>query len=119
MTLVRALLDLATRSEPVRLERVVPLEDHLEAEALRRVPDLLAPEHLHAAFNVLARHLGFDLFDPHEVLFVERTQAIDAALELRNVLFDLGRLHAPSSYRNGPGVERLSRGRSPPVRARV
>jgi hypothetical protein len=39
--LVRAVLDLAADTLPVRLVGIVPLEEHLETEPLRRVSNLL------------------------------------------------------------------------------
>jgi len=71
MSLVRTVLDFAANSLPVRLVRVVPLKDHLEAEALCRVADLLLAEHVDTAVDVLARYGRLDLLDAHEVLLVE------------------------------------------------
>jgi len=58
MSLVRTVLDFAANSLPMRLVRVVPLKDHLEAEALCRVADLLLAEHVDTAVDVLARTVG-------------------------------------------------------------
>ena len=89
VALVGAALDLAADALPVRLVGVVPLEDHLEAEALRRVPDLLLPKQVDLPVDVLAGHRGLELLDAHEVLLVERAHAVDRDLQLADLLLDL------------------------------
>jgi hypothetical protein len=82
VTLVRALLDLATDAAPVLLERVVALHQRLQLEALGRVPDFLFPQQPEAPIDVLAHHLGLDALDAHEVLLIESTQPLETILEL-------------------------------------
>jgi hypothetical protein len=114
VALVRALFDLAADANPVRLIRVVPLQDHVEAEPQRRVANLLATNLLDAPVDVLARDVRLHLLDAHEVLLVERPQAIHARLELVDLFFDLGRrLHwrAPSRFGLGTHRTRKTSGR--------
>jgi hypothetical protein len=101
--LVRAVLDVAADALPVRLIRVVALQEHLESEAEGRVTDRLLADDVDAPIDVLARHGGLELLDSHEILFVERPQAIDRDLEVPNQLLCLGLLHrAPvSGYSRG------------------
>jgi hypothetical protein len=75
------------------LERVVALNERLQAEASRRVPDLRPAEDPEASIDVLTRDRGLDLFDAHEVLLVERAQPIQAIFELIESAVDLLRLH--------------------------
>jgi hypothetical protein len=89
MPSVGAVLDLAKDALPVRLVGVVPLEQHLEAEALRRVPDLLLPKSVNSPVDVLARDERLELFEAHEVLLVQRAQPIDGHLEVTDVFLDL------------------------------
>jgi hypothetical protein len=93
VSLVGPAFDLATDAAPVRLVGVVPLQDHLEAKPHRSVADLLLSQHLDAPLDVLLRDGGRHLLDAHEVLLVERAQAIDAGLELAHQCFDLARIH--------------------------
>ena len=81
----------------------------MEAKPKRGVSDLLTAQGLEATLHVFPRDVGLDLFDPHEILFVERAQAIEARLELFDVLFDLRLLHydlPPRSYIGEMGVTR-------------
>jgi hypothetical protein len=82
VTLVGTVLDFAANALPILLERVVALDDGLELEALGRVADLLAPQHVDAAIHVFARDGGLDLLDAHEVLLVQRAQSFEPALQL-------------------------------------
>jgi outer membrane protein TolC len=75
------------------LERVVALDERLQAEPSRRVPDLRPAQDPEASVDVLARDGGLDLLDAHEVLLVERTQPIQAIFELIESAVDLLRLH--------------------------
>jgi len=72
VALVGAVLDLAADALPILLERVVARDDRLQLEALGCVPDLLAPQHVDSAIDVLAWDRGLDPLDAHEVLLVER-----------------------------------------------
>jgi hypothetical protein len=73
----------------VRLEGVVPLQEHLEPEALGGVSDLLLAQNVYATVDVLPGDEGLELFEAHEVLLVERPQSIHGNLEVTNVFFDL------------------------------
>jgi hypothetical protein len=99
MALVRAVLDLAADALPILLEGVVALDDGLQLEAFGGVPDLLAPEHVDATIHVLARDLRLDLFEPHEVLLVERAQTFEPKLQLFQRYIELGGLHVSPSAR--------------------
>jgi hypothetical protein len=82
MSLVSAVLDFATDALPVLLKRIVALNQRLQFEALRGVSHLLAAKQVDAAVHVFARDRGLDLFDAHEVLFVERAQPLEPCFQL-------------------------------------
>ena len=108
VTLVGAVLDLADGARPVLLERVVPLDDRLELEADARVADLLLAEEPDATLDVLALDPGLDLLDAHEVLVVERAEALDAQLQVFDLSLLLFRVHglraaSPARCRSTPG----------------
>jgi hypothetical protein len=96
VALVCPVLDLAADALPVLLERVVALDDRLQLEALRGVANLLAAKHVDAAVDVLARDRGLDFFEAHEVLLVERAQALEPGLQLLQRYVELGRFHQSS-----------------------
>jgi hypothetical protein len=81
----------------VLLKRIVPLGERLQPEAPRRVADGRAAQDPEAPIHVLSRDRGLDLLDPHEVLLVERAQAIEPILELIEGAIDLLRIHGYSS----------------------
>jgi hypothetical protein len=81
MTAIGAVLDLAQDAHPILLEGVVALDDRLQLEAFGRIADLRAPKDVDSAVDVLLCDTGWDLFDPHEVLLVERAQALDLHLQ--------------------------------------
>src|SRR5690606_8623432 len=69
--------------------------DRLELEALRGAVEAHAPEIREAPLDILAGDSGLDALDPQEVLLVERTQALEAGLELRHFHVDVFLLHVP------------------------
>jgi hypothetical protein len=97
VTLVGAVLDLAADALPVLLEGVVAGDQRLQLEALTRVADLLAPQHVDAAIDVLPRDLRLELFDAEKVLLVQRSQPLQAGLELLQGDVDLFVLHVQPS----------------------
>jgi hypothetical protein len=94
---VRAVLDLAANPLPVRLVRVVLLKKHLEAVPQGGVADLLLPEHVESPVDVLAHDAGLDPLDPHEILLVERAQAIEGSLELADQPLDFALIHGTAT----------------------
>jgi hypothetical protein len=80
--LVGAVLDLAANALPVRLERVVPLQNHLKAEAQSRIADLFLTKDINPTVHVFSRDGGLDSFDAHEILVVERPQTVDRDLHV-------------------------------------
>jgi hypothetical protein len=98
MPFVRAVLDLAKDPLPVCLVGVVPLKEHLEAEALGRVAHLLLAESVDPPVDVLPRHERLELLEPHEILLVQRAQPVDGHLEVTDQLLDLLGCHG-----EGPG----------------
>ena len=82
MTLVRAFLDLAADAHPVHRVRVELLRDDLEAEAHRRVADLLLAEDREPTVDIFARDRGLELLEAEEVLLVDVPKTIDALFEL-------------------------------------
>jgi hypothetical protein len=77
-------LDFAADPLPVRLVRVVPLKEHLEAKAKRGIPDLLLAQHVDAPVDVFPRDGRLELLETHEILLVERAQTVDGHLQLAN-----------------------------------
>jgi hypothetical protein len=115
VALVGAGLDLAENSLPVRLIRVVALQDHLEPEPHRRVPEVLLPEHVNLPVDVLSGNRGLHLLEAHEVLLVERAQPVYGRLELADQHLDLGLLHgAARFFKEGRARARRERYRSRP-----
>ena len=112
---ISAGLDLAENSLPVCLVRVVALQDHLEPEAHRGVPEVLLPEHVDLPVDVLSRNRGLHLLEAHEVLLVERAQPVYGRLELADQCLDLGLLHgAACFFTEGTARARRERCRSRP-----
>src|SRR5262249_27812790 len=68
VTLVRPVLDLARDAHPVRLVRVVLLEQHVEPEPQRGVPDLLLAQEVDLPVDVLTDDRGLEPPDAHEIL---------------------------------------------------
>jgi hypothetical protein len=66
-----SVFDLTAHALPVGLVGAISLEHHLEAEAERRIPELLLPERVDLALDILPHDERFELFEPHEVLLVE------------------------------------------------
>src|SRR5207249_3281961 len=93
VALERALLYGAARALPVGRVGAQLLRDDREAVPERGVPDLLAPEHLHAPLDVLARDGRLELLEPEEVLIVELAEAVEARLQLTDQYFDLLLVH--------------------------
>jgi hypothetical protein len=93
VALVSAVLDLAADALPILLERVVALDDRLQLEALGGVANLLAAQHVDATVDVLARDLGLDALDAHEVLLVQRAQSLEPRFQLLQRDIELCRLH--------------------------
>ncbi len=115
VALVGSSLDLAENSLPVRLVRAVSLQDHLEAEAQRRVPEVLLPEHVDLPIDVFSRDRGLELLEAHEVLLVERPQPVYGRLELADQYLDLGLLHGAACFlKEGRARARRERCRSRP-----
>jgi hypothetical protein len=87
VAVIGAVFDLAARSEPILLKRVVALDDVLQLESLGGVTDLCLAQGMDAAVDVLARYGGLELLDADEVLLVQRAQSLEPRLELlqRNV----------------------------------
>jgi hypothetical protein len=93
VSLVRTVLDLAADALPILLKRVVALDDRLKLEALGGVADFLAPQHVDAPIDVLARDGGLDALEAHEVLLVERAQSLEPCFQLFQRDVELCRLH--------------------------
>jgi hypothetical protein len=88
--LVRTVLDIAADALPVRRIRVVPLKQHLEAKALRRVSYLLFSEGVYPTVDVLPGDHRLHFLDAHEVLLVKPPKPIDRDLQLPDQPFDVG-----------------------------
>jgi hypothetical protein len=101
VALVGTVLDFAADALPILLERIVALNDRLQLEALGGVADLLAAQQVNAPIHVFARDRGLDALDAHEVLLVERAQALEPGLQLFDRYFELGGFHSISSARQG------------------
>jgi hypothetical protein len=82
VTMIRAVLDLATDAQPVLLEGVVALDDVLELETLGRVADLRLAQRIDAAIDVLTRNGRLELLDADEILLVQRAKTFESRLEL-------------------------------------
>jgi hypothetical protein len=93
VALVRPVFDVAADALPVCLIRVVPLKQHLKTKAERRVPDLFLAQRVDAPVDVFAWDHRLELFDPHEVLLVERPQPVDRDFQLSDLFLDIGLLH--------------------------
>lgn len=94
MSLVGAILDLATDPEPVHLKRVVPLLQHVELEAQRGVAKVKATNDVEASVDVFSRNERLEFFEAEKVLLVERTQTIESRLELGHENFGFRRCDA-------------------------
>jgi hypothetical protein len=89
IAMVRPILDLPADTLPVLLEGVVPLDRRLQLEPHRRVADLFAPQNPEAAVDVLTEDQRLDPFDPHEILLVHGSEALDLVFELVDQHLDL------------------------------
>ena len=107
-TTIRTGFDAPHDASPIHLVRIVFLEKHLVLVANARVSDLFAAKHLKPSVDIFSRHHGFELLDPHKVLLVKGTQAVNSFLKLFDELNDLRRIHAKSVPYVAPTFERFN-----------
>jgi hypothetical protein len=94
VALERALFDAPQDAPPVGLVGREALHEGVEAKPLPRRAQLLAVHELKPPVDVLALHPGHGLLDAREVLLVFDPQALQAALELLELLVDLVGRHS-------------------------